>query len=127
MLATDREALICDLAETYGILDYRALPVPLLATLSSGLRETSRIKMRLSGMRVSPDTLLAAAAVDKLATLVWFKTKDGQHGANRPASMLGLLLGEPGAGCASIGFSTASDFEAAKASILLGKEEPYGD
>ena len=63
MLAADRNAVICDLAETYGILDYKALPVPLLATLCSGLRETSRIKLRLSGMSVPSDVMLLAAAV----------------------------------------------------------------
>ena len=69
MLAADRNAVICDLAETYGILDYKALPVPLLATLCSGLRETSRIKLRLSGMSVPSDMMLLAAAVDKLFDL----------------------------------------------------------
>lgn len=67
MLRTDRDALICDLAETYGIFDYRALPVPLLATLASGLREDSRIKMRLSGQTVTRTEMLLAAAVDGLS------------------------------------------------------------
>ena len=41
MMALDREALLCDLAETYGIYDVRALPVSTLAVLASGLRENS--------------------------------------------------------------------------------------
>ena len=43
MMAVNRDALICDLAETYGILDCQALPALLLATLSCGLRADSRI------------------------------------------------------------------------------------
>ena len=37
MIALDQNALICDFAETYGIYNYRALPVSLLATLAVGL------------------------------------------------------------------------------------------
>lgn len=121
MLATDRDAVICDLAETYGILDYKALPVPLLATLCSGLRETSRIKMRLSGMPVPSDVALLAAAVDKLAWLVWAQTTDGQKGRNRPASVLEELLGRHNSdkGCLRT-FDSSADFEAARAAILKG-------
>lgn len=43
MIATDQDALICDMAETYGIFDLQALPVATLATLAVGLRENSRI------------------------------------------------------------------------------------
>lgn len=94
MLATDRDALICDLAETYHVLDYKALPVPLLATLAAGLRDSSRIKLKMSGVRVQMDTFLLAFAADKLAWLVWSKTKDAEHGRNKPKSLVSLLLGE---------------------------------
>ena len=120
MLDADRNAVICDLAETYGILDYKALPVPLLATLCSGLRETSRIKLRLSGMSVPSDVMLLAAAVDKLAWLVWAQTTDGQKGRNRPESVLEELLGrhsEPGR---LRTFDSPAAFEAARAAILKG-------
>lgn len=94
MLSADREALVCDLAETYGILDYRALPVPLLATLAVGLRADSRIKMRLSGMKASRTELLLAATVDRLSMLLWSKTEDGRNNTNRPKSVLDALLGK---------------------------------
>lgn len=110
MLAADTDALICDLAETYGILEYRALPARLLATLAVGLREDSRIKMRLSGASVPADTLLAAAMVDRLGLLVWAKTQDAQKGRNRPRSILSMLCGENQAFAA---FRTAEAFEAA--------------
>ena len=93
MLATDRDALICDLAETYGIFDMNALPIPLLATLSVGLRENSRIKMRMSGERPIRNEILLAAIADRLSLLVWFMTEDGQNGVNRPESLVEMLLG----------------------------------
>lgn len=93
MLATDRDALICDLAETYGIFDMNALPIPLLATLSVGLRENSRIKMRMSGEKPIRNEILLAAIADRLSLLVWFMTEDGQNGVNRPESLVEMLLG----------------------------------
>lgn len=112
MLAADRDALICDLAETYGIFDYRALPVPLLATLAAGLREDSRIKMRMSGARVPVRDLLLATVADKLSLLVWFLSKDGQNGANRPGSFAMILLGEQQSqGGEAETFDTAEEFE----------------
>lgn len=94
MLSADRDALVCDLAETYGILDYRALPASLLATLAVGLREDSRIKMRLSGMKVKRTEMMLAAAVDRLSMLLWSKTEDGRNGTNRPKSVLDAILGK---------------------------------
>ena len=82
MVAVDEEALICDFAETYNILDWRELPCRTAAILASGLRNDSRIKMKINGMRYSTDTLLLASACDRLSFLVWAKTKDGQKGRN---------------------------------------------
>lgn len=49
MLSLDENALICDLAETYQIYDYRSLPVFTVAALSAGLRENSRIMTIMRG------------------------------------------------------------------------------
>lgn len=111
MLAADRNALICDLAETYGIFDYRALPASLLATLAVGLREDSRIKMRLSGSKVPRSEMLLAAAVDRLSLLVWFLSDDGQKGQRRPASILDALMGEEPKPDNVMAFDSAADFE----------------
>jgi len=43
MIATDEDALVCDLAETYHVLDYRMLPLKTAAALASGLRSDARI------------------------------------------------------------------------------------
>lgn len=112
MLSADRNALICDLAETYGIFDYRALPVPLLATLAAGLREDSRIKRILAGAKMTRLEMLVAAVVDKLSALVWLNSEDGRKGENRPKSVLVLLMGEEPEESPVEGFDTADEFEA---------------
>lgn len=118
MIAADRDALVCDLAETYGILDWRELPATLLATLAAGLRDTSRIKLYLSDMRASTDTLLLAAAVDRLSFLAWAKTVDGQNGKNRPSPLLPVLLGQsPRGGQTVRSFDRPEDFKAEWARI----------
>ena len=94
MIKVDEDALICDLAETYQIYDYRQLPPKMVAVFSYGLKEDSRIKMKLSGQKVPSDTLLLASMVDKLNILVWFKTKDGQKGKNEPPSIVSVLTGK---------------------------------
>lgn len=65
----DRDALLCDLAETYHIFDFRALPVVTLAALSFGLREDSRIKMKLAGMTYIPQEFLLASICDNIKML----------------------------------------------------------
>ena len=94
MIRTDETALICDLAETYGVMDYRALPLKTLAALSSGLRDNSRIKMAMTGQKITTDTALLAAAVDRLSLLWWAKTKDGYNNVNQPESLLLRLIGK---------------------------------
>lgn len=56
MIVTDEDSLICDLAETYHVFNYRELPVKLLATLSVGLRADSRIKLKISDMLLQKES-----------------------------------------------------------------------
>lgn len=111
MISLDRDALICDLAETYGIYDLRALPVSTLAMLAVGLREDSRIKMCISGVKVSRMEMLLAAAVDRLSLLVWAKTENGRNNVNRPKSILDIILGEEEQKSNVRSFASAEDFE----------------
>lgn len=69
MMHADRDALLCDLAETYHVYDLKALPVQTLAALSFGLRDDSRIKMKLSGMVYVSPVILQAEIVDNLALI----------------------------------------------------------
>ncbi len=84
MLKADEEAFICDMAETYHVLDYKALPAKTAALLASGLRDNSRIKMKISGQKAASEVLLLAAAVDRLGLLLWMNTEDGHKNRNRP-------------------------------------------
>lgn len=92
MIALDEEALECDLAETYHIYDYRALDPDRTALFSIGLRENSRIKMKLSGQKYPLETILLACAVDRLSLLVWSKSKDAEKGRNRPKLLVESLI-----------------------------------
>lgn len=94
MLQTDEDALVCDLAETYHIYDWKAYPLRLIATLAAGLRDDSRIKMRLAGCKVRPLFLLSAIMADALNILVWQNTADGHKGRNAPERIARVLLGE---------------------------------
>jgi|SRR5699024_5789040 len=91
MISKDEDALICDLAETYQIYDYRQLPASKVAVFASGLRDDSRIKMKLINQTVSLENLLLAGISDSLNELMWSKTKDGQKGINKPDSMVAIL------------------------------------
>lgn len=91
MIKIDENALICDLAETYHIYNYRQLPPSMVAIFAIGLRDDSRIKMKLSGAKVPPDILLLAGIIDRLNLLLWTKTKDAEKGLNRPKPILSDL------------------------------------
>lgn len=49
--------------------------------------------MKIAGQSVPFETLILAKIADNLSTLVWFQTKDGQKGKNRPTMITDLLLG----------------------------------
>lgn len=95
MIARNENALICDFAETYHIYDYKSMPPKQAAILAVGLPADSRIKRDISDQKQTSEILLLATIADALNTLVWFKTRDGQRGVNRPASVLQKFLEEP--------------------------------
>lgn len=111
MIREDEDALICDLAETYQIYDYRRLPTSVVAVFAVGLRDDSRIKMKLSNQRVPVNTLLLAGIVDRLSILVYAQTKDGQKGINRPTMILDSLVSKENKNSDVIVFDSGEDFE----------------
>lgn len=121
MIKTDESALVCDLAETYHIYDYRSLPLKTVAAFSVGLRENSRIKMALAGVNYSFDTLLLASILDDLNVLVWSMSENAKKGINKPQSIADKLLGRAEDDNSNeIGFDTAEEFERER-ERLLGK------
>ena len=118
MLELNEDALICDLAETYHVLDYRSLPLKLVAALSVGLREESRIKMLASGMHVSQDTLLLASIADRVEMFRYGFTEAAKQGKKPPALLVDALVGESNNKPSGVvKFQTAEEFDKALARL----------
>ena len=119
MMKVDRYALECDLAETYHIFDIYELPLRKVALFSYGLRDNSRIKLKMNEMNYSFETILLAGITDKLSYLLWSRSDDAAKGINKPDSILSKLLGvESGNQKDHITFNTGEDFEKMRIEIL---------
>lgn len=122
MINADEDALVCDFAETYHIYDYKRLPAKLVASLAVGLRSGSRIKAKLSELKVSPEMIMMAAIVDRLTVLVWMQTKDGQHGRNQPKPLLSALE-KPESD--TISFLSGEDYEKERQRLLQKEADKW--
>ena len=120
MIQTDENALICDLAETYHIYDYKKLPLTQVAIFAIGLKDSSRIKMKMSDQLVPMETLLLAGILDRLSVLLWRQTKDGQKGRNMPTMVLDTLVARKSKDSDVIVFSSGEDFEKTRNEIISG-------
>lgn len=121
MIKEDEDLLICDLAEYYHIYDYRSFPPFFIGTLAWGLPADSRIKRKLSGTDIETNTLLMAAAVDRLSLLWWSKTEDGANNRNRPTMFTDILQGKTSTSNKDYKvFDSAEDFEEFHKAIMKG-------
>lgn len=118
MIAFDEDAVICDLAETYNIYDYRSLPADLVATYVVGLRENSRIKTAMNGMKMPLDEYLMAAIFDAVNWLCYTHTTNNTP----PQRILDILLErkEDKHNDDYIVFNSAEEFENARNALLKG-------
>ena len=109
MLALDRNALICDMAETYHIYDIKSIDLPYLAILASGLGMDSRIRLKEQGLKASWSTVMLATILDG-----W--SKDNNN------TLLSKFLEKRDKGVKSNSkvFASVEAFEAEKAAILGG-------
>lgn len=123
MIKTDENALICDLAETYHIYDYRQLPLNAIAVFSVGLKNNSRIKMKMSNQPVDLDTLLLAGISDNLTFWLWSQSKDGQKGINRPDSLVEVITNNQPKEKNVIGFTSGEDFISRRNELLKNTKE----
>lgn len=57
-----------------------------------GLRDESRIKLKVAGLKVDMKTLLIARIADNTALYLYAKTKDARYGRNMPKSIAEALL-----------------------------------
>ncbi len=108
------------MAETYGVLDWRGLPLLTAATLAQGLPASSRVARARAGQGNQDEkTLLMAVIADRLGHLIWMLSEDGASGKNHPPSLLEALSG---AEKEEAGFDTGEDFMAAWTAITGGED-----
>lgn len=117
----DEDMLACDLAETYHIYDFKELPAKKVALFSVGLRENSRIKMKLSKVKMPMDALLLAKISDELAMYLW--ARSGGKEDSKPSIILPRLFTDyvDDQGNKEImAFDSGADFEKERLRILKG-------
>lgn len=83
--------MICDLAQTYGIFNYKDMSPDLVATLALGLPDHSRVKMKICKQRLTLEQGLLAFILDDLNLLLWSKQKKR---GRRPKSIYKTLTAE---------------------------------
>lgn len=101
------DELICDFVEEYHVFDIYSLDCGMAATLATGLRQDSRVKSKMAGLKAPMSTVLLAAAVDRLSLLVW---KD-------PKKIVDSLI-ESAENESVVGFDSIEDFEAYRKTIV---------
>ncbi|WP_367365861.1 DUF5361 domain-containing protein [Pediococcus parvulus] len=116
MIKIDKDALMCDLAETYQIYDLKQLPLTKVAVFSLGLKDDSRIKMKMRNQKFDLNQILLMSVADNLKLLLWSKTKDAQKGRNRPV-LWSSLFEEPKEK-KEIVFNSGEDFEKERNRLL---------
>ena len=120
MIHLDEDAVICDLAEVYHVLNYRGLSPRLVAVLCLGLSDNSRIKRKMANRKLTLEELLLAALVDRTSLLLWSKTKDAERGVNKPKSVLAIFEQETRQTSDYQSFNSIEDFERKRAELLRG-------
>ena len=113
MIAEGEDELICDLAETYHIYDYRSLPIEKVAIFSVGLRENSRIYRKIMGYPSNVwNERLLALILDRLTHM--FASEGTEI-----KSIYSILFGEEKKSnvCS---FASGEDFEEARRRIING-------
>ena len=98
------------MAETYGIYDYKAMKPSLIATLTIGLPDSSRVMRKYSGISLTIDQMLLAILCDSLNNLCYgLARKRGK----KPQSILEKLLSKDKQKKDELmSFRTANDYEA---------------
>lgn len=112
MVVGGEDELICDFAQVYHILAWRALPLSLAAVLAAGLPADARCKLRMSGLTEPLNTVLLARLSDQAETWLWAHS-DKHKRTPEPVSILDALLRrEPEKPPIHV-FSSAEDFRRA--------------
>ncbi len=101
---------MCDLAQNYGIFDYKQYSCKLISTLVSGLGGDSRIARIESGTKASEEALLLAYMADCLGCILAFLTNE-----KMPKSIFENLAGiEKEAVSEYVSYRSVDDFISAR-------------
>lgn len=119
MIKKYEDLIICDLAETYNIYDYKSHPINRVAIFVYNLRPNSRLKMKLADTDVDLTEILLARLLDINSLLLWSKTKDGQKGINRPESVTEMITNKK-KDTNYHKFKSGKDFEEMRRKIMKG-------
>lgn len=95
-----------------------------MAILVYGLRENSRLKMKILNSKMEIKDYLLAGIFDRLTLLVYANTKDAQKGRNKPKMLLDTI--EKSKDNVS-SFNSSKDFEKEKERILKNIKEKECD
>jgi len=113
--------MVCDLAQTYHILNYKELSPEMVAALVLGLGNDSRVKMKLSNRVITTQETLLAIIADSAQFLAWSKTKDAKRGHYKQKSILKILQGEYDKPKEELqSFKTVEEFEEYMNSFISG-------
>ena len=108
MISAHHTALVCDFADQYGVMDYRALSAKNAATLAAGLGVKSRVKQEIAGNSLPLDITLQAMLLDSFNHLIWMLAANSDE-TNHPPSVYNMLTGKrPQSDIA--GFRSGNDF-----------------
>lgn len=113
MIGEGEEELICDLAETYHIYNYKSLPPSKVAIFSVGLREESRIYRKLLGLPASNWN-------ERLLALILDVIKRAFSSDEDVKSVYSILFGEEEQQKDVVSFESGEDFEEARRRIING-------
>lgn len=92
ILNDSEDLMICDLAETYGILDYKQIKPNILAVLVIGLPKDSRIMRKVSNAKLGYKDSVLALIFDALQVIAY--NQGHKKGAKRPESLYKRLTAE---------------------------------
>lgn len=108
--------MICDLAETYQIYNYKQLPPSYIAILAKGLNNDSRIKRSFTGLEVTDDYLLQSLIFDRLNLLLWMF--GSSKGSDEPISYYEQLVNGKRSTEQTTGFESSEEFESKRNELL---------
>lgn len=113
-----KEEVICDLAQTYGIYDYRSHPAQRVAIFIKGLDIKSRLMRKITKIDYTIEQLLLGTIADNTSFLAWAKTKDAQKNKNRPESILKKITKKDNESNDIVSTATSKEFEMERQRIL---------